>query len=171
MEWQTLAIDPSGNFTEGKGHTGIVSILGDDWTSLRMGSINAKDYETRHQYWSAVIQAITGMDYWFEGENKRMVIESYVTRNNGFTFGKQPETAMLIGVLVYWCEEHGIPYYFQMPSQAKTRFKDERLTDYVPGLTRNDAGHYFLNGKVTNDHERDALKHLLYFKRYKEPKL
>jgi hypothetical protein len=66
---------------------------------------------------------------------------------------------------------YDIPYYFQNASQAKTRFKDEQLPNYIPNLELRDTGRYYLNGKLINDHERDALKHLLYFKRYKEYKI
>lgn len=162
----TLAIDPSGNFEEGKGHTGIARIVDDDWASVRTQSINAKDFETRHQYWSAIKKVI--QDLHLAGVRTQVVIESYVTRSNGFTIGKMPETAMLIGVLVYFCEMYKIPVYFQSPSQAKVRFKDELLVKHIPDLERKATGKYYHKGVVMNDHERDALRHLLFFKKYKE---
>lgn len=165
----TLTIDPSGNFEEGKGHTGIAGMSNSDWSTVFTKSVNAKDFDSRYEYWTAVRHVI--QDIHASGEKFQVVIESYVTRMNGFTIGKMPETAMLIGVLVYYCEQCGIPYYFQNPSQAKTRFKDPMLPKYIPGLELNEHGRYYLNGKLTNDHERDALKHLLYFKRYKEYKI
>jgi hypothetical protein len=82
-----------------------------------------------------------------------------------------PETAMLLGVLVYYCETNGVPVYLQSPSQAKSRFKDNLLPNYIPDMTVTDKNRYYLKGKLLNDHERDALKHLLYFKRYKEYKV
>ena len=165
----TITIDPSGNFEDGKGHTGIATIRNSDWSSVKTQSINAKDFETRHAYWSAIKKII--QDTHLNGEPAQVVIESYVTRMNGYTVGKMPETAMLIGVLVYFCDMYDIPYYFQQPSQAKTRFKDELLPNYIPGLEKSVSGRYYLNGKLINDHERDALKHLLFFKRYKEYKI
>lgn len=165
----TITIDPSGNFEEGKGHTGIARMSNNDWSTVETSSINAKTFDDRHTYWSAVKKVI--QDAHLNGEKFQVVIESYVTRMNGFTIGKMPETAMLIGVLVYFCEMYNIPYYFQNASQAKTRFKDEQLPNYIPNLELRDTGRYYLNGKLINDHERDALKHLLYFKRYKEYKI
>jgi hypothetical protein len=165
----TIAIDPSGNFEDGKGHTGVAYIEGSDWNTVKSKSINAKDFETRYDYWNAVKKVI--QDIGIEHRSAQIVIESYVTRTNGFTIGKMPETAMLIGVLVYFCEMYKIPYYLQNASQAKTRFKDNLLPDYIPGLELKEHGRYYLKGKLTNDHERDALKHLLYFKRYKEYKI
>jgi hypothetical protein len=164
----TLAIDPSGNFVEGKGHTGIAGLKDNDWTTVFTKSVNASDYSTRFEYWTAVKKVI--QDYILEGTPIQVVIESYVTRANGFTTGKMPETAMLIGVLTYFCEMYKVPVYFQSPSQAKTRFKDELLPTYLPQISV-DKNRYYLGKKLTNDHERDAIKHLLYFKRYKEYKV
>lgn len=165
----TIAIDPSGNFEEGKGHTGVAKVVDDDWGSVKTLSINAKDYDTRCQYWSAVRKVI--MDMALTGITTQVVIESYVTRNVGFTIGKMPETAMLIGVLVYFCDMYKIPVYFQSPSQAKTRFKDDLLVKHIPNLERRATGYYYLRDKMINDHERDALRHLVFFKRYKEFKV
>ena len=165
----TLAIDPSGNYTEGKGHTGIAGIKDSDWSTVFTKSVNAVDYDSRFEYWTAVKKVI--QDYILEKTSIQVVIESYVVRANGFTTGKMPETAMLIGVLLYFCEMYDVPVYFQNPSQAKTRFKDELLTTYLPQMKVSDKNRYFLGTKLTNDHERDALKHLLYFKRYKEYKV
>jgi hypothetical protein len=166
----TLAIDPSGNYDSGRGHTGIAGMSNDDWCTVFSECINAKDYDSRYEYWSAIVAYIERIAV-TEGHKLQVVIESYVTRMDGFTVGKMPETAMLIGVIIFFCEKHGIPFYFQQPSQAKTRFKDDQLPKYIFGLILKDTGRYYLRGKLINDHARDAMKHLLYFKRYKEYKL
>jgi hypothetical protein len=92
---------------------------------------------------------------------------------NGFTIGKQSETSMFIGVIVWTLETWGVPYTFQAPSAAKTRFKDELLPKYYPKLqldTSTGKNRYLYDGRLISDHIRDAMKHLLYFKRYKEYK-
>lgn len=165
---RTIAIDPSGNFEEGKGHTGIAIIDESDWENVKVLSISAKDFPSRHAYWAEIVQTLAKE---CAGNPVRVVIESYVTRMNGFTIGKQSETAMLIGVLVWYLEDFCIPYYFQAPSAAKTRFKDELLPKYYPKLvldTSTGKNRYLYDGKIISDHIRDAMKHLLYFKRYKE---
>lgn len=164
----TIAIDPSGNFEEGRGHTGMATINDSDYSTITVKSINAKDFETRHEYWHTVRAEISR--YVFLKIPVQVVIESYVVRANGFTTGKMPETAMLIGVLTFYCEQHSIPVYFQAPSQAKARFKDNLLPSYIPNLVYS-GKYYYLGSQKLNDHERDALKHLLYFKRYKEYKI
>lgn len=165
---RTIAIDPSGNFEEGKGHTGIAVIEDSDWESVKVLSISAKDFESRHKYWHEIVHTLMGE---FRITGTHVVIESYVTRMNGFTIGKQSETAMLIGVIVYLCEQVHVSYSFQAPSAAKSRFKDELLPKYYPKLvldTSTGKNRYIYDGKIISDHIRDAMKHLLYFKRYKE---
>lgn len=165
---RTIAIDPSGNFEEGKGHTGIAIIDDADWENVKVLSISAKDFPSRHAYWSEIVQTLAK---WCAGKPARVVVESYVTRMNGFTIGKQSETAMVLGVIVYELEELGVPFYFQAPSAAKTRFKDELLPKYYPKLVLDISTgkhRYLYDGTLISDHIRDAMKHLLYFKRYKE---
>ena len=124
-----VAIDPSGSFNEGKGHTGI-SIVDDwNWNTLKTLSYSAKSYPDRHTYWGTIIDTITGNCC----KDGVVIIESFVVRSNGFLVGKMPETSLLIGALVY---------------------------------IKSDKAYYYLNGIMTNDHERDSLKHLLYFMKY-----
>lgn len=156
-----VAVDPSGNFENGKGHTGIASAVLYDWDHVHVKDVSAKKYNTCHEYWKAVYNAI------LDEHPSIVVIEKYVVRNNGFTIGKSPETAMLIGMLQYALEEIGIPVIFQSPSQAKTRFKDNVLLKLFKGITYDEVPkRYKVNGKVCNDHERDAMRHLAYYMNY-----
>ena len=162
-----LAIDPSGNFEEGKGHTGLAWSFG-DWDNVVVKSINAKDYKKRIDYWKAVVHYVEDLAGKASPLNKvHVVIEKYVTRSNGFTTGKVSETAMLIGVLIYTCEIHGIPYTMQSPSQAKVRYSDDLLCSYFSKMDKK-GNRYYFDGKCTNDHERDALRHLAFYKNYME---
>jgi hypothetical protein len=170
-----VVIDPSGSFNEGKGHTGIAYIKDNDWTKVGTLSVSAKDYQSRHDYWEAVMRAafkdsLDNADV--TPEELTVVIESFVIRTNGFTLGKMPETIQFIGAMVWELENLGVSkIVFQTPSQAKTRFADTQLPDYIPNLVKEENGFYYLNGKRINDHVRDALKHLLFFKRYGEYKI
>ena len=156
-------VDPSGNFNSGKGKTGISYIQFDevnnilDWKSLQFYTISAKNYPTRHEYWENIIKKTLNANH--------VIIESFMIRTEGFLVGTMPETIMLIGVLTWELEKLKMSYIFQTPSQAKVRFKDPVLLMKVPGLefVKN---RYYLNGKITNDHVRDSLKHLLYYTHY-----
>lgn len=160
-----IVMDPSGSFDEGKGHTGICILEDDDWEHMRSYSLAAKDFPSRHDYWKAHVNLITA------NPEATFVVESFMIRSDGFLVGKMPETIRLIGVLQYFMESFGIEYAFQTPVMAKARFKDEALPKYIPGLTHDvKKRRYYLNGKVINDHMRDAMKHLLFYKRYTEAK-
>jgi hypothetical protein len=166
-----VAIDPSGSFNEGKGHTGIACLWDEDWDKVSAFSVAAKDWATRHDYWEAVMSSAfkSFLTAGINPDDITVVIESFVIRTNGFTVGKMPETIQFIGAMVWELERLGIKnIIFQTPSQAKTRFPDERLPDYLDAITKEDNGFYYLKGKRINDHSRDALKHLLFYRRYGE---
>lgn len=162
-----IVIDPSGSFNEGKGHTGITTIVGEDWNTLEVQSFAAKNYSNRTLYWSEIIQKIIKE---FKKGPIEVIIESFQIRTAGFMLGKMPETILFIGAIEYICELNGIKYTTQLPTVAKSRFKDEHLDMYIPGFEHRSNGHYYLNGKQTNDHMRDALKHLLYYFKYRKDK-
>ena len=160
-----IFIDPSGSFNEGKGHTGIAMIEDDDWTTLKYSSIAAKDFDSRHDYWRKIINIMV-KEALTNPKSVKVIIESFMIRTQGFLMGKMPETIQMIGALEYWCESFNVEYILQTPTQAKARFKDEDLPRYIPDFEKRANGRYYLNGKQVNDHVRDALKHLLYFKKY-----
>lgn len=157
-----IFVDPSGSFTEGKGHTGI-AMCEDNFANLETISIAANKYKRMHDYWHAIIEYI--LDAYYDGDE--VIIESFMIRTQGFLMGKMPETIQFIGALRYHLDKEGIPYTFQTPTQAKSRFKDPDLPKYISNLEHRSNGRYYLNGKQVNDHIRDALKHLLYYMRYK----
>lgn len=163
-------VDPSGSYTEGKGHTGIATIIDDKWDTLTTKSLAAKDYTERHLYWNAILKEILNASRTSK-TGCTVIIESFQIRANGFLIGKMPETILCIGALIWELEQYNIDYVFQSPTQAKSRFKDDKLPRYIPGLERRENGRYYLNGKMINDHIRDALKHLLYFERYGKEKI
>lgn len=165
-----LFIDPSGSFNEGKGHTGLAAMVNDDWDTLEVESFNAKKYASRFIYWRSIIDRVKSYAFSYGKDNMHIIIESFQIRTNGFLMGKMPETIMFIGALIWELEYLGIKYTFQTPSQAKGRFKDDVLERYIPDFEKRENGRYYFNGKQTNDHIRDALKHLLYFKKYHKEK-
>ena len=160
-----IFVDPSGSFNEGKGHTGIACISDMNWDTLTIESVSASHYSSRHEYWKAIASSIISKITL----DTHVIIESFMIRNVGYVIGKMPETIQLIGYLSFILEELNIPYTFQTPSQAKSRFKDTMLPTFIPNLTYKN-NRYYLNNKIINDHVRDALKHLLYFNTYKKGK-
>lgn len=163
-----VCIDPSGSFNEGKGHTGIAILQDNNWDSLKTISLYANKYNSRLEYWQDIINN-TIIPFKNNTNEVKIIIESFTIRSNGFLIGKMPETFLLLGAMVYIMEKLGISYIFQAPSAAKSRFKDEHLDMYIPNFIKRN-NFYYLNGIRVNDHIRDALKHLLYYKKYNEYK-
>lgn len=167
-----IFVDPSGNFNEGKGHTGIACIEDFNWDTLKYISITANKYKTRLDYWKAIMGYIHDNIFYGDtpstAENTLVIIESFTIRTQGFLLGKMPETIQFIGALEFILELYNVKYVLQTPSQAKSRFKDEDLAKYIPNFEKRGNGRYYLKTKIVNDHVRDALKHLLYFMKYKK---
>jgi hypothetical protein len=159
-----IFVDPSGSFSEGKGHTGIACTNG-SLNDIFTKSIEAKHYDTRHDYWKAIIDYILELR---ETIDDIVIIESFMIRTEGFLMGKMPETIQFIGALCWELEKHFVKYTLQTPTSAKSRFKDDMLPRYIPGFEKRDNGRYYLNGHITNDHIRDALKHLLFYMKYRK---
>lgn len=157
-----VAVDPSGSFDEGKGHTGIAYYFEDGTYGFL--SLAAKNYSCRFLYWKAIAEACC------LGQVEAVVIESFTTRTSGFMLGKMPETSRLIGFLESELGKADQEYLFQMPVQAKSRFKDDTLVNTIDVLEKRENGRFYLNGKLINDHARDALRHLEYFMRYNKKK-
>lgn len=161
-----LSFDPSGNSNhdpgnEGWGTTGC-AIEREGHITLR--EIKSSDFPSTLEYWGFHMNMIElkSPDY--------VVIEGYKLYNHaGMSAQTQSNstlmTSQLIGAIRMKCFELGIPVTIQFASDVKTRWSDKVLQNL--GIL---DGNKF-DGKVTNNHKRDALRHLLCFKKYKLPKL
>lgn len=163
-----LVFDPSGNWSEkeGKGTTGW-ALLGGDGELVDFGDIKASDYDSIEEYWAAhcdlMYNKIRSAVY-----VHKIVCESYKLQP---AKAKQQswsslETPQLIGALrMYNYNEVTLrhEFVFQDPS-IKARFSDEILVS--SGIAEKRGKMYYINGKLTNDHMRDAIRHGLYYLRY-----
>ena len=158
-----LAIDPSGNFHEGKGTTGYC-YLGEDGKII-LGEIKAKEYESQELYWYKVLETL-----WLFSP-KYLVYETYqLYHHKGMKAETQAnsflETPQLIGAIRMTAYRMGISSFGQSASEVKTRWSDKILQ--AKGYLGK--GNTF-QGQRTNDHKRDALRHALHFQRYKLDKI
>jgi hypothetical protein len=153
-----LAWDPSGNFTEGKGTSGYAISL-DGNAAHKLGDIKASDYKTRQEYWFAHKELIEKQfpDY--------VVIESYrlFGHKSKEQIGSSLETPQMIGYLEMVCYELNIPTFLQDPS-TKSRHADDVLVK--SGVIEKKGNKHYYRGELTNLHQRDALRHELYFKKF-----
>jgi hypothetical protein len=146
-----LAFDPSGNFHEGKGTTGVAIAEGDQ--PISVGRIHAGDFKSAVEYWQA--------DYF--------VFECYRLYNHkGMAASTQAnsilETPQLIGILKLTSHALKIPTQIYFAKDVKTRWSDDVLVN--KGLLVPQGDRLLFNGRPTVTHERDALRHLMHFIRY-----
>lgn len=158
-----IAIDPSGNFTEGRGTTGIGVFLDGKLTYTE--AISATEFANMESYWTAHTQQLLDAVRAFWNFDAEVVCESYrLQRTKAMSqSGSSLETPQLIGYLRMFCWEMEIPFTLQDPA-IKTRFNDDVLVN--TGVVEKKGRSYFRNGKPITLHERDAIRHGLYYLRY-----
>jgi len=155
-----LAIDPSGNFSEGKGKTGFaILIKDDDVYNFIFGTVKAEDFPTRADYWFAVAILIA------VEKPDTVVIEDYRLYNTSTTGAavqsfSQLETPRLLGILEQTAQTNKVPLVFQM-ANATTPYTDDKLQKL--GVIKKEKNRWWFQGKALNDHERSALRHLLKY--------
>lgn len=156
---RVLCLDPSGNFgtKEGFGTTGWALFV--DGELQQFGRIASENHKTQESYWAEhkilIINASPHI----------VVMESYKLQP-----GKAMQqswstldTPQLIGYLRMFCWEHSIKLEFQDPKD-KVRVADPILM-HMGILTERNGRCYALDRK-TVIHERDAIRHGVFFHRY-----
>ena len=159
-----LALDPSGNFKEGKGTTGWV-LMNYKETLVARGTLSASNYKCAEQYWDAHKELIE-YNYDKYGDGLIVVIEDYVLyrdRSSSQT-NSQMETCRLIGLLLWTCWYLKIPYSLQLASAVKQRWSDELLER--EGIFCKQRGKYIhIESGLSMDivHTRDAFRHAIHY--------
>lgn len=158
-----LAIDPSGNFNEGKGVTGFCNFNNGKLIPFH---VKASDYETDMNYYDALLDLIHFVD------PDEIVMEGYRLYNHkGMKAQTQTnsilETPQLIGIIRYDCWVTKTPLIIQYAVQVKNRWSDEVLIN-TDKLTKKGNRYYLPNGELITNHERDAYRHLVHYLHYKK---
>lgn len=158
---KVISIDPSGNWTEGKGTTGWA--LFEDGKLKDFGNVKAKDFDSAEQYWWNVLVASGPRGMYF-GKHT-IVCESFRLQPGkaAAQSWSAMETPMLIGCLKMEAWEHGHRFILQDPS-CKARVPDNLLVQM--GILEERNGRYYALGRPTNDHIRDAIRHGVYYHLY-----
>jgi hypothetical protein len=158
---RVLCFDPSGNFSkrEGSGTTGWALFV--DGELETFGDIAADDFESLEEYF---------VDHWQLILNKnpdRVVIESFKLQPGKAMqqSWSAMETPQLIGFLRVMCYNGGIKVIFQDPKD-KIRVADPILEHM--GVIEKRGKLYYCNGRKTNLHMRDAIRHGIFYNRYRK---
>ena len=161
-----IGIDPSGNYIEGKGTTGIAvyDIKFDRFVTA--GCVSATDYKSQIDYWEGVVQAIKSLLKQYGKQNCALAVESYMLYANkaASQINSEFETPQIIGVIKYEFRKK-CPILFRPAVVAKKRWTDAILMNkkyiHVSGrccyiLDENNEPIKLL------DHSRDAMRHAVY---------
>ena len=158
-----VALDPSGNFTEGNGTTGICEL---DGVNISVDDIQANKYKQAEEYWRAHIYYLK-MALKFNPDME-VVMEGYrlYGHKSDTQVNSTLETPQLIGVIRYWCYANNVPLKIQFAVEVKNRWSDsvlekKRIIEKVNGRRK-----LISSGQWLNNHKTDALRHALHYQRY-----
>lgn len=162
-----IGVDPSGNFIEGKGTTGIAVYDIKNDRIIHVAYVSAKFSTSQIGYWSEVIETLDQLVFKYGSRRSVLAVEDYLLYANtaksqiNSTF----ETPQLIGVIKFFFKDI-CPVLFRNANTAKTRWTDDILTRKKYLLVDKKLGYYIINedGVMTQviEHSRDAVRHALY---------
>lgn len=158
-----LALDPSGNYNEGKGTTGWCLFDVVKNTVEKTGAISAEDYISMERYW---YQHLLLLDLFKNGDTI-IVMEDYFLYNHkkDCQVNSRMETPKLIGAMQLHCWELGIPYDMQTAAEVKTRWTDKILEH--KGYVALKGNRTYVNGVSINRHSKDAIRHAVHYSQFK----
>jgi hypothetical protein len=163
-----LALDPSGNFHEGKGTTGICIFNADRMEIAVVDCLKATDYKSMELYWNGVINYIDIMLRRYRGD-LCLVVEDYLLYANKAAdqINSRMETPKLIGVLQYHCFKNKLYYIMQTANEVKTRWTDDIL--HHKHYIQKDGKRWVLPSSniPINKHCMDAIRHAVHFATFK----
>ena len=158
-----LALDPSGNFEEGKGTTGICGFACKNNCIDKLADIHASAFDSKEDYWQAHIEFIKHvLDIL---PNTIVVIEDFTLdpRRALQQSHSKMETPKLIGILQLYCQQNNIPYKMQRASEVKTRWADHIL-EYKHYIVKKNRMYYLPeHTKPISRHCKDAIRHAVHF--------
>lgn len=161
-----IGCDPSGNFKEGKGHTGLAVYDREEDRIVLTECIFASHYHTFEEFYEDTWNHICELYNQFrddEHENPVVSIEDYKLYGTKAKaqINSYLETPRVIGYLLMQFYENGIEYHIRTASQVKTRWSEDILEKY--GYINKIGQCWCLRDEHTLlGHELDAIKHAVH---------
>ena len=165
---KVLALDPSGNYNEGKGTTGWC--LSRNGYIYAAGQIYAAEYPDQMSYWSAVIKLITKTYKELGSDTDLTVVcEDYrlYASASQAQINSNLETPQLIGVIKWACYKLNIPIVMQMASEVKNRWSNSILVDQNIITKDYNSPGYHCGTSALSNHSLDALRHCVHYNTFK----
>ena len=162
-----VALDPSGNHSEGNGTTGICELEGKE---AMVKDIHAGSYEMAEAYWGAHIDYLDSFLLYAKKNQQTMevVMEGYrlYGHKSATQINSTLETPQLIGVIKFWCYENCVPLKIQFAADVKNRWSDSVLEKLGVIEIVNRRRKLSSSGQWLNNHKTDALRHALHYQKY-----
>lgn len=157
-----LALDPSGSYKEGKGHTGWCLLDQETNKIVKFGVIAANSYSCQFQYWDAHITLIDSL----AGYHPDVVIEDYLLYGERAKnqINSRLETPQLIGIIKYETYKRGLYIHIQTAMQVKTRWTDDVLAHKGYFLKKGKS--YYMNNINLVSHIKDSVRHAVHYMTY-----
>ncbi len=164
-----FALDPSGNFHEGKGTTGYAVYNCSTNKICSYGLISSKDYPSMEAYWEAHLSLLDCVLTHYSRVG--VVIEDYLLYGTKASnqINSRMETPKLIGVLQYALYQRDRPYHMQPASEVKTRWANNVLVHRGIIVPIKQAA-YALPGcesLAISKHTLDAIRHAVHYANFK----
>lgn len=160
-----ISFDPSGNFHEGRGTTGVC-IAYSNGEIHKVDEIYAGKYETAEDYWHEHIKllkstlAVAG--------NLEVVMEGFrlYGHKSKEQTNSQFETPQLIGIIRQWCYGAEVPLKIQYAHEVKNRWSDSILLKENIIYTKGRVRYLTKTDQLLNNHKTDAVRHMLHYLNY-----
>lgn len=154
-----VGVDPSGNFNEGKGHTGLAVYDIQEDKIDAIGCTYAGNYDTWMEYFKDTVYAIWAFCCAYK--TYYVSIEDYIlyAHKSKEQTNSQLETPRIIGYILMELWKRGAQVYMRPAVQAKTRWKEDVLVSY--GYIEQRGKSYYWNDQLLLQHHMDAMKHAI----------
>lgn len=164
-----LGLDPSGAFHEGKGTTGWNVFDCVNFKVIEVGTISARDFDTRDEYWDAHIKLIRKYlkKYGFQ---IAVSIEDYILyrKSAEAQINSTFETIQLLGIVKYYCWSNAITCNLRTAVIAKQRWNNKILVHkgiIIPcaSVIRDSYICECRPNDILCDHEIDSIRHSTHY--------
>ena len=161
-----FALDPSGNYNEGKGTTGYCIFNIEENKIVEVGFLSANNHSSMEAYWRAHISLLDQVEKQYGPI--LVVIEDYLLYANkkDNQINSRFETPKLIGTLQYHCFMNNINYIMQTASEVKNRWADDILV-HKKYIIKKGQGHALPDGLSINRHVKDSIRHAVHAAKFK----
>jgi hypothetical protein len=162
-----LAIDPSGNFNEGKGTTGWCIFNADEAKVTIASSISSKKYSDMELYWWEHLILIEKYHEKYK-DNFIVVLEDYLLYESKMKsqINSRMETPKIIGIIQLYCFMHSIPIILQSASLVKNRWNNDILL-YKHYLYKKGKNLCLQDKTILDRHAIDSVRHAVHYATFK----